>query len=524
MANQRIQMFLIKRIIELRLSNKSKRLIAKILGISRNTLDSYLEQLSSHNSDISSFSSWTEAQLVALLNTPGVNIISPYPELYALFPSYVKELSRVGVSRVTLWTEYNLVYPAGLGYRQFCARFERWQDSQKVTMHFEHKAGDKLFVDFAGDRLHLIDAQTGEQISVEFFVAILPCSQLTYAQAVMSQKKEDFILALNNALVYLGGVPQAIVPDNLKSAVTKADKYEPEINETLADFASHYGTCIFPARSRKPKDKALVENAVNILYGRIYAPLRNRIFHSLADLNTAISLLLEDHNNVLQKEKGCTRRGQFIELEQATLMALPTEKYILKKFSLSKIHPNGHATLKEDKHYYSVPYRLVGKQVKLIYTDSTVEIYHNHQRVACHERLITKGRYTTLKDHLHPDHQWFSNWSPIFFEEQADKIGINTRLAIDEILRKTTYPEQAYRSCVGVLSFAKRYSSERLENACERALHYNHISATLIRSILDRELDRIDLHNEQITDTNSEGELRPIIPFHSNIRGSEAYQ
>ena len=231
MANQRIQMFLIKRIIELRLSNKSKRLIAKILGISRNTLDGYLDQLFSHNSDISYFSSWTEAQLVELFNTPTVNITSPYPELYALFPSYVKELTRVGVSRVTLWAEYNLAYPTGLGYRQFCARFERWRDTQKVTMHFEHKAGDKLFVDFAGDRLHLIDAQTGEQITVEFFVAILPCSQLTYAQAVMSQKKEDFILALNNTLVYFGGVPQAIVPDNLKSAVTKADKYEPEIKK-----------------------------------------------------------------------------------------------------------------------------------------------------------------------------------------------------------------------------------------------------------------------------------------------------
>ena len=524
MANQRIQMFQIKRIIELRLSNKSKRLIAKILGISRNTLDGYLDQLLSHNSDISYFSSWTEAQLVELFNTSVVSISSPYPELYALFPSYVKELTRVGVSRVTLWTEYHNKYPTGLGYRQFCARFERWQDAQKVTMHLEHKAGDKLFVDFAGDKLHLIDAQTGEQISVEFFVAILPCSQLTYAQAVMSQKKEDFILALNNALVYFGGVPQAIVPDNLKSAVTKADKYEPEINETLADFASHYGTCIFPTRSRKPKDKALVENAVHILYGLIYAPLRNRIFHSLAELNAAILSLLEEHNNALQKEKGCTRREQFIELEQASLMALPTEKYVFKKFSLSKIHPNGHATLKEDKHFYSVPYRLVGKQVKLIYTDSTVEIYYNHQRVAYHERLITKGRYTTLKEHLHPDHQWFKNWSPIFFEEQADKIGVNTRLAIDEILRKTAYPEQAYRSCVGVLSFAKRYSEERLENACERALHYNHISATLIRSILDRELDRIDLHNEKIASTHSEGQLRPIIPFHSNIRGAEAYQ
>lgn len=524
MANQRIQMFQVKRIIELRVSKKSKRMIAQILGISRNTLDSYLTQLSSHQADLSTYLSWTEEQLVQLLSTPTPVASLSYPELYALFPSYTKELNRVGVSRMTLWTEYNLVYPLGIKYRQFCFLFQQWQATQKVTMHLEHKAGDKLFVDFAGDKLHLIDPETGEQILLEFFVAILPCSQLTYAQCVMSQRKDDFIMALSNTLTFIGGVPQAIVPDNLKAAVTKADRFEPEINETLADFASHYGTCIFPARSRKPKDKALVESAVNILYGRIYAPLRNRVFHSLVEINEAIASLLEVHNNTLQKEKGYSRKERFIELEQSTLQSLPSEHYQLKKFSLSKVHPNGHPTLKEDKHYYSVPYRLVGKQVKLIYTAETVEIYHNHQRVAFHERLIAKGRYTTLKEHLHPNHQWVSGWSPLFFEEQASKIGINTRLAIDEILCKTAYPEQAYRSCTGVLSFAKRYTAERLENACLRALYYNHISATLIKSILDRELDRINLEDENIPILNLQTENRPIIPLHENIRGAKSYQ
>ena len=417
MANQRIQMYQVKRIIELTVAKKSKRMIAQVLDISRNTLESYLQKLSSLHADLSIYLLWTEEQLQNLLNA-AVTLVSKsqaHQALYDLFPSYEKELTRVGVSRMTLWMEYRLLYPSGPKYRQFCSLFSQWQGTRKVSMHFEHKAGDKLFVDFAGDKLHLIDPQTGEQISVEFFVAILPCSQLTYAQCVMSQRKEDFILALNNTLIYLGGVPQAIVPDNLKSAITKADRYEPHINETLADFASHYGTCIFPARSRKPKDKALVENAVNILYGRIYAPLRNRIFHRLSELNEAVAELLEGHNNALQKEKECTRRERFIELEQHSLMALPSEKYQFKKFSLSKVHPNGHATLKEDKHYYSVPYRLVGKQVKLIYTTESVEIYHNHQRIASHERMIAKGRYTTLKEHLHPHHQWFSNWSPLFF-------------------------------------------------------------------------------------------------------------
>lgn len=525
MANQRIQMFQVKRIIELRASKKSNRVIAQILGISRNTLDSYLRQLSAHNTDLSAFLSWTEEELSRLLNPPSPEVVpASHKELYALFPGYAKELTRVGVSRLTLWTEYSLKYPAALGYRQFCHHFHQWLASQKVSMHLEHKAGDKLFIDFAGDKLYLTDIQTGQLIPVEFFVAILPCSQYTYAQCVMSQRKEDLVVALSNALAYFGGAPQAIVPDNLKAAVSKADRYEPEINQTLADFASHYGTCIFPARSRKPKDKALAENAVNILYGRIYAPLRNRIFHSLEQLNAAVWELLEIHNDTQQKGKEGSRRERFIELEQGVLIPLPSQHYQLKKFSLSKVHPNGHATLKEDKHYYSVPYRLVGKQVKLIYTHESVEIYYNHQRVACHERLITKNRYTTSKEHLHPSHQWIHNWSPAFFEEQANKIGPNTRLAINEILGSRVYPEQAYRSCMGLLGFAKRYTPQRLENACERALHYNHISATLIKSILDRELDRIQLIDEQIAVTDPDGVPRPIIPLHDNIRGAESYQ
>lgn len=517
MANQRIEMFQIKRIIELQVSGKSKRLTAELLGISRNTLTCYLSQLRSHHADLSTFLNWEEKALFDLLNKPSCEPMATHRDLLALFPSYAKELSQIGVSRMTLWGEYIHLHPSGVKYRQFCQLFRRWQASQKLSMHLDHKAGDKLFVDFAGDKLHFVDIHTGQLIPVEFFVGILPCSQLTYCQCVVSQKKEDFILALSNCLSYIGGVPQAIVPDNLKAAVIKADRYEPLINETLADLASHYGTSIFPARSRKPKDKALVESAVNILYGRVYAPLRHRVFHSLQELNTAVAQLLEVHNDAIQKEKGCSRRHQFIELEQNSLMPLPIKAYVLKKFCLSKVHPNGHATLKEDKHYYSVPYRLTGKQVKLIYTQETVEIYHDHQRIAIHERLVAKGRYTTSKEHLHPTHQWTQGWSPNFFEEAADKIGENTRMAIDEILSKTKYPENGYRACRGILSFVKRFSAERLEKACSRALHFNHISYSLIKSILESEMDRIDLATEASPKTTL------MIPIHDNIRGAEAY-
>lgn len=524
MANQHIQMFQIKRIIDLRLAGKSKRNTAELLGLSRNTVESYLQRLFAHNSELEFFREWTEADLFALLMKPIANPNPPYPDLYKLFPDYAKELTRTGVSRYTLWMEYRIIYPNGLQYRQFCTHFARWSDSQKITMHLEHKAGDKLFVDFAGDRLYYFDKQTGEQIYVEFFVAILPCSQYTFATCVKSQKKEDFILGLKRTLTYLGGSPQAIVPDNLKTAVTKADRYEPEINETLAGFASHYSSCIFPARSRKPRDKALVESAVNILYGRIYAPLRNRIFYSIEELNDAVAPLLEAHNLLVMKEKGYCRKERFMEVEQSFLKPLPSEHYQTKSICFSKVQKNGHATLKEDKHYYSVPHTLIGKTVKFIYSESTVEIYVDCTRVAYHERFRAKSKYTTAKEHLLKKHQLPSDWSPEYFQSWAGNIGTDTRLAIDEILCKTPYVEQAYRSCLAVLCLAKKYSKPRLEAACGRALLYNHVSGRLVKTILDNELDMLVLEEERVHHLNHHGQMSLLIATHDNIRGPAAYQ
>ena len=278
-------------------------------------------------------------------------------------------------------------------------------------MHFDHKAGDKLFVDFAGKRLSLVDEVTGEVKPVEFFVAVLGCSQLTYAQAVLSQRKEDFITALQNALYYLGGVPQAIVPDNLKAAVTQADRYEPRINETLSDFALHYQTTILPARSGKPRDKTLVEGAVNILYRRVYAPLRNRVFYRLDDLNAAFRELIDAHNRMQLQGRAHSRRLLFEEREQAHLMSLPATSYHIKHYIGARVQKNGQVLLAPDKHYYSVPYRYIGQRVRLIYTQSSVEVYHQHQRVAVHQRLQGHYHYSTIREHLPSTHQWVSDRS-----------------------------------------------------------------------------------------------------------------
>lgn len=516
MANRPTPMYKLRRLITLRIEGKSKRELSRLLSLSRPTIDHYLTCLEGHFDDLRVLSEWTDEQLARFLGTSLSKDTELHSELYALFPGYEKELSKVGVTRMSLWMDYKQKYPSGLKYSHFCEHFRRWQKRQHVVMHLEHKAGDKLFVDFAGSKLYLTDIQTGELRPVECFVAILPCSQLTYAEACLSQKKADFLSCLENAMIYAGGVPQAIVPDNLKAAVTKADRYEPTLNEAMEDFGAHYNTCIYPARSRRPRDKALVESAVNIIYNRVYAPLRNRTFHTLSALNEAIKELVESHNLAKMQGKDYCRRERFEQLERSCLQALPTQKYQLKSFSYSKVQPNCHVLLKEDKHYYSVPYELIGREVKLIYTTAEVEIYYQYQRVALHERMDSKHHYTTTAAHLPPQHQWLTQWSPTYFENWASKIGPNTRLAIVDILRHRTYPEQAYKSCAGVLSLEKKVGKDRLEAACRRAIAYKATSLRLIKSILERELDKVPVEDEKLTDTS--------FIIHENIRGAHQYQ
>ena len=516
MANCRIKMFQLRRLIELRLKGYSKRKLARMLAMSRNTVQHYLDQLEACFPDLQPLLAWEEAQLNRLLNAP----LQPQPKHPALvdsFAAYERELAKPGVTRHQLWMEYRQQHPQGVRYSQFNTLFRQWQRGQKVVMHLQHKAGDQLFIDFAGDRLALTDPKSGQKRPVEVFVAILPCSQLTFAQAVASQQQEDFIHALQACLVFLGGVTQAIVPDNFKGAVTKADRYEPTINQTLQDFASHFQTVIYPARAAKPRDKALVEGAVRLVYQRVYAPLRDRVFYDLTTLNEAITGLMAIHNQTPLQGKDYSRQTRFEQLEKAHLQPLPGEPYQLKRYCGAKVHPNGHAQLQADKHHYSVPYRLVGESVKFIYTQHSVEIYHGFERVATHQRQATPGHYTTLREHLHPHHQWLTQWSPLFFQEQAAKVGPFTRQLFEQLLGAHTYPESTYRTCAGILSLLKKYGPDRLERACQRALYYQATTYRLVKTILERELDRLDLESAS-----------PVPPaatplHHENLRGAAQY-
>lgn len=513
MANHRITMKQLHKLIEYQISGKSKRWIAQSLGLSRNTVDNYLGYLRSEvGQDLSSLLGWNEEALYRLVKKQ--NSPSTIEALDLLFPLYAKELQKVGVTRLMLWEKYCLTTKNAINYSRFCHYFRHWQSTQKVTMHLEHKAGDKLYVDFAGEKLYITDPKSGEKQAVEVFIATLGCSQYTYCQAVYSQKKADFLLAVANALTYFGGVPQAIVPDNLKSAVNKADRYEPDLNESIEDFASHYGTCIFPTRSRKPKDKALVERTVGILYTRIYAPINEQVFSSLSQLNEAIRQRLEIHNQMSFQSKNESRQSLFEELERSVLKILPTTRYELKAFRKAKVQQNCHVLLAEDKHYYSVPFRYVGQYVKLIYSAECVEIYQEHKRIATHERFRAKHQYTTIKEHLPAQHQYLMNWNPEFFEGLALKIGPRTLLVIQQMLSNRKYAEQAYKSCAGVLALAQKVGKERLENACERALVYDFVSIKILQSILDKDLDKVPIN----------ADCTPIIPLHPNIRGAANYQ
>ncbi len=516
MANNPINMIKIRQILRLHCQGYSKLAIAAQSGVSRNTLKKYIKEFTASNLTFEEISELSDKDLEDLFIKPAETPLNDRLQiLFNLFPSIDKALKKKGVTRYILWEEYKRNHPDGLGISQFKHYYAQWKSQVNPTMHMEHKAGDKLYVDFAGDKLSIIDKQSGEIMQVEVFVAILGASQLTYVEAVMTQTKEDFIAACENTLHYCGGVPAAIVPDNLKSAVTKSSKYEPTLNETFADFAEHYSTTILPARAYRPRDKALVENAVRIIYSRIYVKIKTKHYYSLEELNAAIRVELEQHNNAHLRGRNYSRRQQFDEIEKNVLMPLPPLRYEMKKYHYATVAKNGHVGLSTDKHYYSVPYKFIGKKVKILFSRHSVEIYYNYERIALHNRTKSPYQYTTDKEHLASTHRFVSDWTPERFISWSESIHEDVKLYILKVLDRKQHPEQAYKSCVGILGFAKKVGNDRLIKACQRALGYGAYNYKTIQNILERELDLGDAPDE--TD-----QLK--MPFHDNIRGENYYQ
>ena len=469
MANKSIGSIMIREIIRMKDNGLSNSQISQRLGKSRTTIIKYLDVIEASGFCLKELLELKGEDLSELFESS--NELSPagreqiHKDLYSFFPYLEKELKPVGVTRNILWREYKIKYPQGVMYSQFCEHYNKWSQKAQGYMPTAHKAGEKLFIDYAGKKLHIIDKETGEIKPVEVFVATLGASQYTYVEASFSQQIPDFINSVQNCLHYLGGVPACIIPDNLKSAVTKSNKYEPHVNEQFASFASHYDTSIMPARALKPKDKSLVEGAVNITYTRIHAVLRDKDFYSITELNLAIKELLLVYNQTPFQKKQHSRTGLFLEIEKDTLKPLPAEKYELRDYKVATVQKNCHVYYSSDKNYYSVPNAYIGKKVKMILTQSVVEIYHSQTRIALHARSRKAYHYVTVKEHMPVSHTFNADWSSEYFITWAQKIGTSTKEYIEKILDKKQYPEQSYKSCMGILGMASKIGKERLENA-----------------------------------------------------------
>ena len=513
MRKKRISMDKIREVLRLKSElNLGCRKIAAALNISKTAVSQYISEFRACRLDYESICNLTDSELLELLSSKKKKC-KKYETLESYFCYFAKELKRKGVTLKTLWEEYIKDNPYGYSYARTTWHYKVWKQASDATMHIEHKAGDKAFVDFAGQKLQTVDRITGEAKDVEVFVAILGASQLTYVEATESQNSCNWIRANENAFLKFGGVTAAIVPDNLKSAVASPNKYEPDINGQYDDFARHYGTVIIPARSGKYKDKALVEGAIKIVYQRIFAPLRDRIFYSIDELNEEIQDLTERHNSIPFQKLKISRYELFLEIEKEALKPLPAQRYEFKKFAYLKVAFNYHIKLAEDSHYYSVPYNYIRKKVKVIYTEKSVEIYHNNIRIAFHARDRRKGGYTTIKDHMPSSHRYYAEWSPERIIGWASKIGEYVKELTIKLLELQDHPEQAYRSSIGIISLAKKYGNIRVNKACARALYYKLYKYKAVKNILEKGLDRIE----------EEPEEAQLLPIHSNIRGADYY-
>ena len=422
-----------------------------------------------------------------------------------------RELRRKGVTLALLWEEYKAVHPEGMQYSWFCARYREWAAKVDVVMRQEHRAGERMFVDYAGHTVAVVDRDTGELREAQIFVAVLGASNYTYAEATWTQALPDWIASHVRAFQFMGGSTELLIADNLRSAVSRANRYEPDTNPTYHDLACHYGVAVLPARVKKPRDKAKAEVAVQVVERWILAALRHRTFFSLAELNAAIAKLLERLNNRPFRKLPGSRRELFEQLDRPALRPLPAERYVFAEWKKARVNIDYHVEVAH--HYYSVPHALVGRQLDVRLTATTVECLYRGQRVASHARSPLRGRHTTADEHMPEKHRKMGQWSPERFIRWATTIGPDTAALIDNVLRSRRHPQQAFRSCLGILRLASGYGEQRLEAAAGRALALGANSYRSVESILKHHLD--ERPSEQI-------ELGLAIE-HSNLRGASYY-
>ena len=515
MAGKPKPMSQIKQIYRLHEQGQGKKAIARICGVSRTTVKKYLSSLKNSGMSVAEALQTEDPVLEQTLHQHEClekGRDTRYAHLVSQADYYREELKRTGVNRWVLWNEYRQEHSGGYSYSQFCWHLQQFEKMREVSMRQQYEPGEKVFIDFTGKPLEWIDRETGEVHKAQVFVATLGYSKYSYVEAVRSQKAEDFLMALVRCFIFFGGVPAVVVPDNLKSAVTRSDPYEPDINRLLEDLANHFGIAVIPARNAKPKDKALVENMVKNAYSHIYAPLRNRQFYSPDELNQAVKEKLWQFNEKAFQGRDDSRKDLFEQHEKPALKSLPAQPFEIKKYRELTVQKNSHIHLAEDKHYYSVPYAYTGQKVKIIYTQSLVSIYCKGNRIAAHQRNLRKHGYTTVRQHLPSHHQRWLDRSPKYYLEWARKISPEAMEVTQKILSSKPHVEQAYKSCEGILGLARRHGKEMLTKACQRALeldccNYGFINRSIQSGMLDQP-------QETLTS----------LPRHENVRGAAYYQ
>lgn len=513
MAGKPKPMSQIKQLLRLHQQDEGRKTIARKLGMSKNTVKAYLDKLAVLPLTIEALLALEDPVLESKFHAGNPAYTQDRFDYFKNKLDYfVTELKRIGVNKRLLWQEYRQQCSDGYSYSQFCFHLSQHLIAAKPSMVLHHQAAEKLFIDFAGKKHSYVDADTGEVVYCHVFVACLPYSDYSFAMAVRSQNIHDFIYALTCCLNDLGGAPKVLVPDNLKSAIVKASAYEPDINQALEDFANHYSITVLPARVRKPKDKALVENAVKLIYSRVYARLRNQQFFGLPSLNAAIKEKIKEHNQTRMQQKPYSRQERFLADEKHLLSSLPREVFEIKYYRELKVAKNNHIYMAQDKHYYSVPFTCIGLKAKVIYTRSMVHIYAQGKQVAIHIRNYQEGTYSTIHEHLCSHHQHYLDRSPQYYLQRARERSEQLYSLVKLIFEQNRYPEQLFRTCDGLLNLQKKSKPEAFKKACELAIEHQNYSFRFILNLLENNM----------TEHQQTAPEQPL-PNHGNIRGKDYY-
>lgn len=511
MARERLSMRKLSEVLRLRLEKKlSVRQISQSCDLARSTVSDYLGRARVAGIGWPLPSGMDEEQLGALLFPvqPGETYRADLDMAYIH-----REMKRPHVTLQLLWEEYRSHEADGYSYSQYCQRYRDWLGTQAISLRQEHRAGEKLFIDFAGDTIPIHDPLTGDTHRGHLFVAVLGCSNYTYAEVTFSETLEDWIDAIIRALTFFGGVPNIVVPDNTRALVSSPCLYDPDLNITFHELAEHYGFAAIPTRPRKPRDKSKVEAGVLVAERWIMARLRDQRLFSVGEANTAVGKLLTRLNeHPFKKLPGC-RKEVFVQIDRPALKALPQRPYELARWKKAAVNIDYHVDI--EGHYYSVPYTLIRQEVMARYTKSGVELFHKSRRVAAHARSYQKGRHTTIPEHRPPAHARYLEWTPERIISWAGTVGPHCSEAARQLMAERRIPEYAFRPCVGIIRLGKRYGNDRVDRACARALKLNIVGYRHIESILKTGRDQLS-DADDVTN-------QPAVS-HANLRGAAYYQ